>query len=174
MGKVVFVVGGNRSGKSKFAQEYAESIKGKRIYLATAIAFDEEMKSRIEKHVRDREGKWDSTIEEPVNVEDVLSSLNGKADVVLFDCITLWLNNLLMKYDNNQNLIYNKIENLKSVIENVHYNLFIVSNEVGMGIIPENKLARFFRDLSGHTNQLIAKVANEFYVSFCGYTLRLK
>ena len=174
MSKAVFIVGGNRSGKSKFAQNYAESISGKKIYLATAIAFDLEMKERIKKHKTDRGNLWDATIEEPYNIEKVIRELQGKTNVLLIDCITLWLNNLLMRHNEEIEKIYNIIDNFVNTVSKVNYNIFIVSNEVGMGIVPENKLARIFRDLSGYANQQIAKIVDEFYISFCGYTLRIK
>ncbi len=174
MSKVVFVVGGNRSGKSFFAQTYAESLSGKRVYVATAIAFDEEMKERIRKHKSIRADKWHETIEEPYNISRILSNMRGKTDVMLIDCITLWLNNLILKFENDFQKIYREIDKFVKEISNVTYNLFIVSNEVGMGIVPENKIARLFRDLSGYANQKIAKASDEFYISFCGYNLRLK
>jgi len=174
MSKVVFVVGGNRSGKSKFAQDYAESVEGRRVYLATAVAFDDEMKERIANHRENRDERWDSTVEEPYNIVKVLKEMSGQTEVLLIDCITFWLNNLLLKHEKDINQIYSEIDNLINAISNVNYNLFIVSNEVGMGLVPENKLARFFRDLSGYANQKIAKISDEFYISFCGYNLRLK
>ena len=172
--KVVFVSGGTRSGKSSFAQKYAESIPGKRTYIATAISFDAEMEQRIKKHQQQREDNWHKLIEEPYNLKDIILSLNSKTDVALLDCITLWLNNLFFKFNENIEKINNEIDIFINSIKKINYNLFIVSNEVGMGIVPENKLARIFRDISGETNQKLAKISDEFYICFSGYALRLK
>jgi len=174
LNKIVFVTGGARSGKSDFTQKYAESMEGYRLYIATAIPFDDEMAERIKKHKEKRENLWHGLIEEPYNLHKSVLRLNPEPNVVLIDCITLWLNNLLLKYENNVKKIYNCIDELSDNIRQVRYNLFIVSNEVGMGIVPENRLSRLFRDISGYANQKIASVSNEFYVTFSGYNLRLK
>ena len=172
--KFVFVTGGNRSGKSDFAQKYAESIQGFKTYVATAISTDKEMEDRISKH-REKRGKlWDNLVEEPYNLKKVILDLNGKTDVALIDCITVWINNLLYKFDNNIEKTYSEINLFMENLKKVEYNIFIVSNEVGMGIVPLNKLARVFRDISGETNQNLAKLADEFYTFFSGYPIRLK
>ncbi len=174
MSKIVFTLGGNRSGKSDFTQKYAESLEGVKTYIATAIPFDQEMKKRIEMHRVKRGKKWDKLIEEPYKLPFVVSDLIGKSDIVLIDCITIWLSNLLLKDENNISLIYQKIDELILNISNINYNLFIVSNEVGMGIVPENRLARIFRDISGVANQKLAEISDEFYIAFAGFPLRLK
>jgi adenosylcobinamide kinase/adenosylcobinamide-phosphate guanylyltransferase len=172
--KLVFITGGARSGKSSFAQKYAESIEGVRTYIATAIPFDKEMEERIKKHQQMRDSKWHNLIEEPYDLKKVVSDLNKNTDVALIDCITIWINNLLYKFENNIEKTREEIDKFIENILQIEYNLFIVSNEVGMGIIPDNKLARIFRDISGETNQKIAKIADEFYTSFSGFPLRLK
>jgi len=170
--KIIFVTGGCRSGKSDYAQKKCEEFKGIKTYIATAIAFDKEMEERIKLHQSKRTG-W-NLIEEPLDIPRKLVELNGKTDVALLDCVTLWLNNLILKYNFNNDLITNNINDFTQSLKKIEYTLYIVSNEVGMGIVPENKLARFFRDLSGKTNQLIASLSDEFYVFFSGYSLRLK
>ena len=172
--KLVFVSGGTRSGKSSFAQKYAESIEGIRTYIATAIPFDDEMKQRIKKHQQLRGSSWHKLIEEPYNLKDSVLSLNNNTNVALIDCITVWINNLLYRFNENVSETVKEIDKFIENIKKINYNLIIVSNEVGMGIVPENKLARIFRDIAGETNEKIAHIADEFYISFSGYQIRMK
>ena len=172
--KFVFVTGGNRSGKSDFAQKYAESIEGVRTYIATATVTDKEMEQRILLHKSKRGKEWHNVVEEPFDLKNAILNLNGKTDVALIDCITVWINNLLYKLENNVSATEKEITLFLKNLEKVEYNIFIVSNEVGMGIVPANNLARLFRDISGKTNQQLAKLSDEFYTFFSGYPLRLK
>ncbi len=174
MGKIIFVSGGTRSGKSDFAQKIAESFNGIRTYIATAIAFDDEMKKRIELHKSKRSKDiWHNLVEEPYNLPEVLISLKNTTDVVLVDCITIWLSNLLLKNE-DKSFLEKQIDLLVESLKKINYNIVLVSNEVGMGIVPENKLARLFRDISGIANQKISIISDEFYIIFSGYPLRLK
>jgi len=171
---IIFVSGGTRSGKSRFAQLKAESFEGKRTYIATAIPVDDEMKERIKIHKQNRSTEiWHELIEEPYDIPEILIKLNKKTDVVLLDCITIWLSNILLKF-NDIKKVTDKIDDLIDSLKKIEYNIILVSNEVGMGIVPENKIARIFRDLSGIANQKISKISDEFYVIFSGYPLRLK
>ncbi len=174
MKKIIFVSGGARSGKSEFAEKICKNLPGVRTYLATAIPFDNEMKERILKHQERRDPSiWHHLIEEPYNLPEILIKLKNKTDVLLIDCITIWLSNLLIK-NQDEKFIYSQIYLLIDSLKEINYNTVLVSNEVGMGIVPENKLARIFRDISGFANKRIAATADEFYVIFSGYSLRLK
>ncbi len=171
----ILVTGGARSGKSEFAENLCLNIPGKRTYLATAIPFDDEMKQRIKLHKKRRDPNlWHNLIEEPYNIPEILVSLNSKIDVLLLDCITIWLNNLFLKIGTDESIIFKEIEKFLKVLQGINYNIVIVSNEVGMGLVPENKLARIFRDISGKVNKKMAKIVSEFYIIFSGYALRLK
>ncbi len=172
--KLVFATGGTKSGKSDFMQKYAESVPGKRTYVATGIAMDKEMEERIKKHQRKRDEKWHTLIEEPYDIKTIILELNSNTDVALVDSITVWIGNLLYKFNDNIDNVNEEINGFLDNLKRINYNLFIVSDEVGMGIVPENKLSRIFRDILGETNQKIAKISDEFYTCFSGYTLRLK
>ena len=167
--KIIFIIGGARSGKSSFALKEASTIPGKKAYIATAEALDSEMKCRIEKHRKDRGNNWD-VYEEPLKISDVLSDIKTKYDVVVIDCLTLWLSNLM--HSNKD--IKSEIESFCSSLSTVHCPLFTVSNEVGMGIVPDNEIARKFRDMTGVLNQKIAEIADEVYVVTAGIPIKIK
>jgi len=173
--KITFVIGGARSGKSSFALREAEKISGPKAYIATAQALDDEMKERIRKHKDERGAGWD-TLEEYLNVADLISEVSSKYGVIVLDCLTLWLSNLLCNNPDVKKEIENLTEALKSLsLGTCHLSqVFIVSNEVGMGIVPENKLARQFRDLAGMLNQKVAEVADEVYLVTAGIPVKIK
>jgi len=172
--KITFVIGGARCGKSSFALKKASKIQGQKVYMATAEALDEEMKERIAKHKKERKADWD-TYEEPLRIADALSDLKSRYSVVIIDCLTIWLSNLICN-----NLACNKeIDDLINVLLNSklktqNSKLFLVSNEVGMGIVPENELARRFRDMAGFLNQKVAEAADEVYLVTAGIPLKIK
>ncbi len=150
------VIGGARSGKSSYAEKMALSIPPPRIYIATAKILDDEMKERIQLHRERRGSEW-KTIEEPLNILSAIERIGTKANVVLIDCITMWLTNLLF-----DNALDEKSEVLKLcefLDSRCKVPIILVSNEVGMGIVPENALARRFRDLAGWANQKLAEVS---------------
>ncbi len=174
--KIVFITGGARSGKSTFALKEASKILGNKAFIATAIwtygdtpIQDEEMKERIEKHKKQRGNEWD-TYEEPVKISDVIKNIKDKYNVIVIDCLTLWLSNLFF---NNKN-VEKDIESLCNTLSSLYCTVFIVSNEVGSGIVPENKLARKFRDNLGILNQSIAEIADEVYMMIAGIPLKIK
>ncbi len=167
--KLVFITGGARSGKSTFALNESSRILGNKAYIATAEALDEEMKERIEKHKKQRGNSWD-TYEEPIKIADVIKRIEDQYSAIVIDCLTLWLSNLFL---NNKN-VEREIESLCSSLSTVHCPLFIVSNEVGMGIVPENKIARNFRDMAGILNQKVAEISDKVYVIIAGIPLKLK
>jgi len=172
MNKVYFITGGARSGKSTIAEQIARNIKGKRAYIATAQALDAEMGTKIAKHKKDRCAGWD-TFEEPDAVEALLSELSRKYDVVLLECLTLWLSNIIARTDIDADVIA-RFDAIVSAVKDFGGICIVVSNEVGLGIVPDNPLARRFRDLAGQLNQKMAMVADEAYFAVSGVPMRLK
>jgi adenosylcobinamide kinase/adenosylcobinamide-phosphate guanylyltransferase len=180
--KITFIIGGVRSGKSSFAMSSASEIEGPKAYIATSEALDDEMKDRIAIHRKSRGAEW-HTFEEPLKITDTLSEITGKYNAVVLDCLTLWLSNLMHKSTQPANSINEFIDmlaslsrsnSLNSSSELNGLNLFIISNEVGMGIVPDNKMAREFRDLAGSLNQKIATSADEVYLVTAGIPIKIK
>jgi adenosylcobinamide kinase/adenosylcobinamide-phosphate guanylyltransferase len=170
-GGIVFVIGGAKSGKSGFALEKASLHAGKKAYIATAQAFDEEMTERIRRHRKERSFGWE-TIEEPVEVPALIRRIAGSYDAILLDCLTLWLSNLVL---GNEELVEGRINDLLTALsEKRRSHLYLVSNEVGMGIVPDNALSRRFRDYAGSLNQLVARAADEVYLVTAGIPVKIK
>ena len=170
MGKIIFVTGPVRSGKSNFAIEYAIKNFKDVIFIASAKPIDNEMKERIEEHKKNRPKKW-LTIEEDINIDKVVEKCNGEA--LIIDCITIWVSNLLHNNFNKQEII-KKVENLIKNIKKNNLSAIIISNEVGWGIVPENELARVFRDIIGKVHQIISKNSDYVYLLVSGIPLILK
>lgn len=171
-GKIYFITGGARSGKSAFAEKLADGLTGKRAYIATAQALDPEMAARIELHRQGRGNTWD-TYEEPLAVPDLLKKLSGQYQTVLLDCLTLWLSNI-MAHSGGNGEIAARTEDLITTIKGFGKACIVVSNEVGLGIVPDNPLARQFRDSAGVLNQKMAKIADEAYFMASGIPMRIK
>ncbi|GBE41361.1 bifunctional adenosylcobalamin biosynthesis protein CobP [bacterium BMS3Bbin09] len=169
--KIIFVLGGAKSGKSSFALTQASGVKGKKAFIATAEALDGEMKERISRHKAERGDEWD-TYEEPLNVSKVLSETGDKYSVVLIDCLTLWLSNIMHHMKDTEGAINKFIDELDRSKD--LSTVYMVSNEVGTGIVPENDLARKFRDLAGNLNQRIAGISEEVYLVVAGIPLKIK
>lgn len=170
--KVTFITGGARSGKSAFAEKLALEIAGKRAYVATAQALDAEMVARIEHHRQRRGTAWD-TYEEPLAVAELLKKLSGRYGVVLLDCLTLWLSNVMARSDED-GIVLARSEELVAAIRDFSGSCIVVSNEVGLGIVPDNALARRFRDLAGFVNQRVAHAADVAYLLTSGIPLKIK
>jgi len=168
MGRIIFITGGARSGKSSFALAAAEKFSGKKAFIATLEPLDNEMIARIERHRRDRGPEWE-TFEEPIEVAPLLGLLTGHRAVVL-DCLTLWIANLMAR----QRDVEKETQILLSAARACSCPLFMVANEVGMGIVPENEMARQFRDLAGFANQKIAAAADEVYLVVAGIPIKIK
>jgi adenosylcobinamide kinase/adenosylcobinamide-phosphate guanylyltransferase len=168
-GTRLFVLGGARSGKSRYAQARAEAIAGRHHFVATAEAFDDEMRDRITRHRADRDARW-QTVEAPRDLPAVLDALNAPDAVVLVDCLTLWLSNLILA---DTDLGRTEAE-LYHAINGFAGHIVLVSNEVGLGIVPANALARRFRDAAGRLNQAVATVAAEVVLLTAGLPLTLK
>ncbi|MFV0800195.1 bifunctional adenosylcobinamide kinase/adenosylcobinamide-phosphate guanylyltransferase [Brucella sp. MAB-22] len=168
-GKSVLVLGGARSGKSSYAEKMVESSGLQPLYLATGRAFDKEMENRIAIH-RDRRGSEWQTVEEPLDLVGALT-LNAAADrFVLVDCLTLWLTNLMMA----ERDITTETASLVAMLPNLAGPVVFVSSEVGLGIVPENRMAREFRDHAGFLHQAVAAIADEVYFMAAGLPLRMK
>ncbi|MBD1556745.1 bifunctional adenosylcobinamide kinase/adenosylcobinamide-phosphate guanylyltransferase [Vibrio sp. S9_S30] len=178
MNKHHLILGGARSGKSTYAeqcvQEMANAYSLKKIYIATAISFDEEMSQRIDIHQERRGESWD-LIEEPLNLAVVIQALDEDC-VVLLDCLTLWLNNVLFKLGDEaaDSQVHENVAELVHAITASRCRLVIVSNEVGMGIVPLGKVSRLFVDHAGWMNQKMATVCSKVTFVAAGLPLSLK
>ena len=170
---IIFVTGGARSGKSDFAQQLAENMDGKRLFLATARALDHEMKERIRRHREKRGDRWD-TLEENVSLGSALRTVSGSYGTVVVDCFTLWMSNLLGEYSENEGKLKACIDDFFAGIEDFEGTLIVISNEVGQGIVPENALARAYRDRLGLLNQRMARRADKVYVLLSGIPVVIK
>ncbi|MEM9471317.1 MAG: bifunctional adenosylcobinamide kinase/adenosylcobinamide-phosphate guanylyltransferase [Pseudomonadota bacterium] len=167
---VTFILGGARSGKSSRAQALAEATGPNCCYIATAQAFDDEMKDRIAAH-QDARGEGWSTLEAPLELAEAISSAaTASCDVILIDCLTLWLSNL-MHHERN---IAEETARLTAALKACPVPVIVVSNEVGLSIVPENQLARAFRDAQGRLNQDVAAAADRVELVAAGLPLRLK
>ena len=165
----LFVLGGARSGKSRYAQGRAEMLTGEPIFVATAEPFDDEMRERIARHQADRDARW-RTVEAPRDLPAAIDTLSAPDAVVLVDCLTLWLSNLLLA---NADLDQAEAD-LCAAIGGFVGKIILVSNEVGLGIVPDNALARRFGDAAGRLNQAVAGVAGEVVLMTAGLPLTLK
>ncbi len=183
--KITFVIGGARSGKSSFVLNEVSKLEGSRAYIATGEALDDEMHDRISKHKEDRGTEW-NTYEEPVDIAKVLTDIKDTYSVVVIDCLTLWLSNVLMITKNKEQRSKTTEKSMKELTEVLRCfknpsrvtrhtsRLFIVSNELGMGIVPENAMAREFRDLTGFLNQKVAAIADEVLLVTAGIPMKIK
>jgi len=177
MGELIMVVGGTRSGKSGFALRRAGELSGSRCFVATCPVTDAEMAERIKKHQRERDTDAWETIEEPLGLAPLLD--REPYDIFLIDCLTLWVNNQMMQSDTismdcDEAFIEKEMCTLLEVIATIEATVILVSGEVGLGIVPENRLARRYRDLVGVCNRLAAEAAGEVVLISCGLPLYLK
>ena len=172
MGKITFISGGARSGKSRFALELAKTRGRKIAFIATAQALDTEMQRRIALHKKSRPGEW-QTYEEPLNLLPLVKKIGIRFEVIIIDCLTLLVSNLLLAKTPPKQ-IENKISMICSALKKAKAEAIIISNEVGMGIVPDNMLSREFRDIAGRVNQLVAQNANEAVLLFSGLPLKVK
>lgn len=164
----LLVLGGARSGKSRHAQAIAEAAGGQRVFIATAQAFDAEMRDRIARHRADRDGAW-RTVEAPLLLPEAIMA-EDRAGVILVDCLTLWASNLLLAEAD----IDAATDTLVDCIAAAQARIVFVSNEVGQGIVPDNALARRFRDIAGMLNQRIAAAVTQVDFVIAGLPQRIK
>jgi adenosylcobinamide kinase/adenosylcobinamide-phosphate guanylyltransferase len=173
MKKKVFVLGGCRSGKSKYALETARQLPGNtRVFIATCNPQDEEMRRRVARHQQERDRSW-TTVEAPLFLPEAVTANSRNADVILVDCLTFWITNLLMASD-DPDKIEMQIPQLTTALAKSPCPVVVVSNEVGQGIVPENKLARQFRDLVGYANQAVAACADQVIWTVAGIAVEIK
>jgi adenosylcobinamide kinase / adenosylcobinamide-phosphate guanylyltransferase len=166
MTELIFVTGGARSGKSSFALEKARELGGDDVmFVATAERSDDEMTDRIARHQLERPKTW-KTVEAPREI--ILSGL--KSRVVLLDCLSLFVSNLLLDGTKEEMIL----ERIQSILESQTQTLIVVSNEVGMGLVPEFPLGRLFRDVLGRANQVVARASTQAFFLVAGIPLRLK
>ncbi|PZM13221.1 bifunctional adenosylcobinamide kinase/adenosylcobinamide-phosphate guanylyltransferase [Rhizobium tubonense] len=165
----ILVLGGARSGKSRFAEKLVADCGLERHYVATGRAWDEEMRDRIAQHRADRGDLW-TTHEEPLDLVDCLSSIDSEGRAILVDCLTLWVTNLMMEELD----MAAEFAALAEFLAGAKARIVLVSNEVGLGIVPENRMARDFRDHAGRLHQMIAATAAEVYFVAAGLPLKMK
>lgn len=164
-----FILGGARSGKSRFAENLIATSGIERHYIATGRAWDDEMQARIDQHRADRGPSW-TTHEEPLDLTERLTAIDAEGRAILVDCLTLWLTNLMMEGRD----IAAQSATLAGFLPHAKARLVIVSNEVGLGIVPENRMAREFRDYAGRLHQMIAASAADVYFIAAGLPLKMK
>lgn len=180
MGKIVLVTGGTRSGKSSFAESIFSKSKDV-VYIATAKIYDEEMKQRVETHKKSRPSEW-STYEADYNIKNAVTE--GKNYIL--DCITVLTSNIMFDITKDfdtiplneqqkvENKVISEIEELIDRVKSTDGNLVMVTNEVGYSIVPENHVARIYRDIVGRINQKVASISTEVYIVVCGIPRRIK
>jgi adenosylcobinamide kinase/adenosylcobinamide-phosphate guanylyltransferase len=167
--RTMLVLGGARSGKSRHAQALAEACGGPLTFIATAQAFDGEMTDRIARHRADRDGRW-RTIEAPLALPDAILAADAPDAVILIDCLTLWASNLLLADADSDAAA----EQLCAALSATQARILLVANEVGLGIVPDNALARRFRDIAGTLNQRVAAIVDRVDMVAAGLPFALK
>ncbi len=174
--QIILLLGGARSGKSRYAQQLAGQLSDKVLFVATGEALDEEMQARIFEHRKNRPENW-RTLEIPTGIGKEIDRGIGNAKVVIIDCLTLLISNLLRgepDYPEADKRVISEINELIDVMHKLDTSFVIVSNEVGMGLVPETKLGRIYRDLLGKANQLLAQHATEVYLMVACLPVRVK
>lgn len=181
--QIILCSGGARSGKSEFAERLALSTEGRKAYVATGQAFDEEMVDRIKKHQERRGDIW-TNFEVPLYLAKEWQNISQSTDVILIDCLTMFTTNHMMAHGSIQGqqdandleeTVLSELESLLNLIASSDGKTVIfVTNEIGLGIVPDNKLARYFRDIAGRVNRTVATVANKLYLTISGVTIELK
>lgn len=174
--KSILITGGARSGKSQFAQKLAVEADGRVLFVATAEAKDEDMRLRIEAHRKSRPAGW-RTLEAPLGVSEIIGRHMGEAKIVVIDCITMLVANILLRDQGEpfaEELALGEIKALVGQMDKLEATFILVSNEVGLGLVPDNALGRRYRDCLGRANQILAQHADEVYLMVAGIPIRLK
>ena len=181
--QIILCSGGARSGKSEFAERLALATAGRKAYVATGQAFDEEMIDRIKKH-QERRGEIWNNFEVPLHLAKEWKNISQSADVILIDCLTMFTTNHMMAHGSIQKqqdanqleaTVLTELETLLGSIKSCEDKTVIfVTNEIGLGIVPDNKLARYFRDIAGRVNRTVATAADKLYLTISGVTIELK
>lgn len=186
MGRLIMVTGGARSGKSSYAEELAAEGRPPVAYLATAVPFDEGMRDRIKHHRASRDPRW-TTYEIPTGIEAHINAIDREHATLLIDCMTVYLNNLFFedptfdwesapreRIDEKEAAIHGKIEGLLTGLAASSLDVVLVTNEVGMGIVPDNRLTRVYRDIAGRVNQRMARAADRVVLVVSGIPVTIK
>ncbi len=173
MAIVTLLTGGVRSGKSAYALDLAGKCRGPKSFIATAVPFDDEMKRRIDKHKADRDSLF-KTIEAPYDLAAAISGLPCETGVAVVDCLTVWLGNMFHKNNSDEKRICAIVDQLADAARSCQSDLIMVTNEIGWGIVPENEMARSFRDVAGYANRLVASAAQRVFLMCCGLPLQIK
>ena len=181
--QIILCSGGARSGKSEFAERLALATAGRKAYVATGQAFDEEMIDRIKKHQARRGEIWNN-FEVPLHLAKECQNISQTADVILIDCLTMFTTNHMMAHGSIQGqqdanqleaTVLTELETLLAAINSCEGKTVIfVTNEIGLGIVPDNKLARYFRDIAGRVNRTVATAADKLFLTISGVTIELK
>lgn len=181
--QIILCSGGARSGKSEFAERLALATAGRKAYVATGQAFDEEMIDRIKKH-QERRGEIWNNFEVPLHLAKEWQNISQTADVILIDCLTMFTTNHMMAHGSIQGqqdanqleaTVLTELETLLASINSCEGKTVIfVTNEIGLGIVPDNKLARYFRDIAGRVNRTVAMAADKLFLTISGVTIELK
>ncbi len=181
--KIILCTGGSRSGKSVFAEKLALSLEGQKVYVATATVYDDEMKERVIRHQERRGAEW-VNVECPSGIATEWPKIATSGSVILVDCITMYITNILMKYPNVENgeerdaFRADTLRDMRALLDQIKASedktVIFVTNELGLGIIPANAMARVYRDVVGEVNQLVAEMADEVYLSISGITMEIK
>ena len=170
--RLILVGGGARSGKSSFAVARAQALGARRLFIATAERSDDEMRERIARHRADRAGAGFDTLEEPRALAEAIAA-DRDHDVILVDCLTIWISNLLVA-GAPADAVEQRVTALVGILAQRRAHIVLVSNEVGMGLVPDTPLGRVFRDLTGQAHQRLAAIADELYLAAMGVLLRLR
>lgn len=173
MADLILITGGTRSGKSTFAQRCAEGHPGSLLYVATATIADAEMAERVARHQQVRGERW-NLLEEPCDLCGRLPEAAAGQGAILLDCVTLWITNLLFAHNEEPAAVLAEVRRFIVLLGQIEAPFYLVTNEVGAGIVPENRLARLFRDLAGEVNQELAAAASSAWLVVSGLPLRLK
>jgi adenosylcobinamide kinase/adenosylcobinamide-phosphate guanylyltransferase len=171
-GSVTLVLGGVRSGKSRYAQQLAQQ-SNRVVFVATAKITDDEMSAKIDRHREDRPTEW-LTVEEPLELPKVLAEYETACDVIVLDCLTIFAANLMEATGEDCAAVESRIETLCAALRTIQCNVVVVSNEVGSSVHPSHELGRRYRDLLGEINQKVARVADDVVLMVAGLPLALK
>ena len=170
--KNILITGGCRSGKSRQALSIADKFSGRKVFIATAEPLDDEMKERITKHQQERGKDW-ITQEGPLDPGAIIKREGKKAAIIVMDCLTLWVSNMMMK-NMDRTSILEKMEELISECTRAHCTVILITNEVGAGIVPDNNLSRSFRDIAGEANQIAASKFDQVVHMVSGIPVTIK
>lgn len=182
MSRLIMCTGGARSGKSEFAESLALSLKGQKGYIATSLAYDDEMRDRIAAHQARRGSEW-LNYEIPIHMDEQLDRPLQECEVILLDCMTMYIMNVLMDYDDvsdhevQQQITAQVVDHVDRVLGQLRAfqgTIIIVTNEIGLGIVPMDPLTRLYRDIVGKVNQHTAALADEVYMSISGIPVEIK